>query len=171
MKNDPEQNCSCKEDNDDSRPPHGFGKDVNEYLNNYVRNADTKAGAVIAADLTVGAFLIVNRPPAESCASVLVWVAVLLLVTSAIFGGLVIYPRVPSSGTSLIFWEDILARGGVDAYRGALNDLDSDKREAEYAAQNYHVSQVLHDKYKWIRWCLRFFFVAVTCGAIGIGIG
>ncbi len=42
-------------------PPEGFGKGVNDYLNHYVRNADAKAGVLIAAALTIAAYLLSQR--------------------------------------------------------------------------------------------------------------
>lgn len=150
-------------------PPEGFGKDVNEYLNFYVRNADAKAGVFVAADLTIGAFLLANQPSGW-WAMGLNWLAITLLAASAIFGGLVVYPRTPGRGTGLIFWEDIRSRSTPQEYREAVKYLTLTKVEEEYATQNYHVSQVLHGKYRWIGWCLRVFFVAVLCAALSIGL-
>jgi len=150
-------------------PPEGFGKGVNEYLSHYVRNADAKAGVLVAANLTIGAFLLAHQPTGF-CASIVHWLAIGLLVLSALFGGLVVYPRTPSSGDGLIFWEDILSRRGPEQYQEELKGLDQKKVEGEYAIQNYYVSQVLRKKHNWIRWCLRCFFVAVACAALSIGI-
>jgi hypothetical protein len=150
-------------------PPVGFGKGVNDYLNNYVRNADAKAGVFVAADLTIGGFLLANQPDIY-CASIFNWLAIVLLAVSAFFGGLVVFPRAPSGRTGLIFWEDILSRSGPEQYTEDLKGLNSGRVEEEYATQNYYVSHVLHRKYYWIGWCLWCFFAAVICAAFSVGI-
>lgn len=128
-----------------SGPPDGFGKGVNEYLNNYIRNADAKAGILVAADLTIGAYLLANQP-SDFWACALSWLAIALFAISAVLGRFVVYPRTPSSGIDLIFWEDILSRDDVATYQRDLRSLDSRKVEEEYAAQNFYVSEVLHQR-------------------------
>jgi hypothetical protein len=44
------------------RAPTGFGKGVNDYLNQYVMVADAKAGAILAANLALSAALLDHKP-------------------------------------------------------------------------------------------------------------
>src|SRR5688500_9776158 len=96
------------------------------------KHADANAGVLIAVDLTIGRFLLAQQPGGLYAYLFNVF-AIVLLAISAFFGGLVIYPRILSSGTSLVFWGDIASRGGLNEYRKDLSVLGPDEVEKEYA--------------------------------------
>ena len=151
-----------------SGPPHGFGKGVNDYLNHYINVADAKAGATVAADLTLATLLLSNLPTGgwRLC---LGWLAIALFVVSAILGGLVVFPRRPSGRNGVIFWEDIFTRQSASDYLNDLKPLDANAVEEAYATQNWYVSQVLHSKYSLMQFCIGFFIAGIVPAAISVG--
>jgi hypothetical protein len=154
----------------DSRPPTGFGKGVNDYLNHYITLTDSKAGALLAASVAVGALLLSDDWKALTHAGKLARGASLMLFAAA--GGCaawVVYPRLPSGRRGVIFWEDIRSHKDLSDYSNAVRELDSDAVEHEYAAQNYFVSAVLHSKMMVTQSAIRLFIgglVAATMAAV-----
>ena len=53
-----------------AKPPSGFGKDVNQYLNHYVNVADAKAAGILTADLTIGGYIMPKVPVTLLAASI-----------------------------------------------------------------------------------------------------
>ncbi len=142
------------------RPPLGFGKGVNDYLNQYVVIADAKAAAVLAANLALGVALLDQKP-----ASGPAWIfaaAFSMLVLSSVICLLAVFPRLPAGGDGPIFWEDIRKRGSLAVYRSQLRSLDENDVERAYAAQNWYVSQLLHKKYRLAQWGIATFALAVA---------
>ncbi len=148
-------------------PPPGFGKDVNDYLNHYVTLTDTKAGALLAGSVAVGALLLSKDWPAITgpgqCARA---VALVLLAVAAGHSLWVIYPRLPSGRRGLIFWEDIRCHPDLDSYRAAVQQLDEAKVEQEYAAQNFFVAPVVHRKMELTQRVIRWFVAGLAMAAI-----
>lgn len=135
------------------KPPLGFGKDVNKYLNHYVNVADTKAAGTLTASLALAGYLITTRP-AESWPLLFHWIALLLLLTSGTMALLTIYPRTPKIGSSVIFWEDIRSRS-LDVYLKDLGQVDEVEVERQYGAQNHLISGVLQNKYNAVQQAMR----------------
>ncbi len=151
-------------------PPAGFSKEVNTYLNHYVTVADTKAGAVVTADLAIIALLVAYDPP-NDIACALRWLAGAGYLVSAALGAFVIFPRIPHGGNGLIFWEDIRSRGSAEKYFSDLAGVGAVEVEREYAHQNYHVSNVLHTKYWWGRLCILGAITATVVATIMVIVG
>ena len=95
------------------------------------------------------------NPPIVFCALVFHWFAVVLMLTSGIMALLTIYPRTPSVGSSLVFWEDVRSRGTLDTYLNELRCMDEAEVERQYGAQNYIVSGILSAKYGRVRLGMR----------------
>ncbi len=146
------------------QPPLGFGKGVNDYLNQYVVIADAKAAAVLAANLALGVALLDHKPVTGP-----MWVfaaAFAMLVLSSAICLFVVFPRLPAGGDGPIFWEDIRSRGSLAVYRSQLRSLDENDVERAYAAQNWYVSQLLHKKYRLAQWGIVTFALAVALCAL-----
>jgi hypothetical protein len=142
------------------RPPRGFGKGVNDYLNHYVMVADAKAGAILAANLALGAALLDNKAETDP-----LWrfaAALSMLALSSLICMFVIVPRLPGGGEGPIFWEDIRKRGSLAVYSSQLRSLDDDDVEREYASQNWHVSRLLHKKFRSVQWAIGTFGLGVA---------
>jgi hypothetical protein len=105
-----------------------FNKNVNDYLSYHVKFADTKAGIFLA-----GCFAIVSTLTKSQFSlhlpGILVIIATICFAISAIFGFLVIIPRLPTGQNGLIFWEDIRAWNSKEKYLTEIKDLD--KKEIE----------------------------------------
>jgi hypothetical protein len=136
----------------------GFGKDVNDYYNHYIALADAKAAGFIAAALTVGAEAL-KLHPTTTFGGVLKWLAVSALGAAVAAATYVIFPRLPSGRRGLVFWEDVRTRVDHDEYEREVAKLSEAGIEAEFAAQNFFVADVLHRKHYWVRWGIVLFLV------------
>lgn len=143
----------------------GFGKDVNDYFNHYITLADAKAAAFIAASLTVGAATLKLRPTTSS-GDALRWCAVAALGASLAACAHVVFPRLPSGRRGLIFWEDVRTFKDHEDYQREVAGLQVPSVEAEYAAQNYFVADVLHRKHYWVRWGVVLFLIGTGLSVV-----
>jgi hypothetical protein len=143
------------------RPPTGFGKGVNSYLNEYVRVADAKAAAFLAATLTV-AGLTLRLKPEGSLSQTARWLSLAALAYGMFECGRVLFPRLPRGRMGLIFWEDIRVRTSASLYEEDLKGLDDAAVESEYAAQNWFVSKLLHTKFAAVQRSIIAFFVGAA---------
>jgi hypothetical protein len=144
-------------------PPTGFGRGVNDYLNYYVTVADAKATAFLAGNLTA-VTLLLTLDPKTPISSAFRWLSFVSFVVSTGFCAWAIFPRLPSGRLGAVFWEDIQFFKKVDEYENQLSKLDEPAVEVEYAHQNWHVSAVVHKKFRAVQWAILFFFAAVGLG-------
>ncbi len=142
------------------KPPSGFGKDVNNYLNHYVSIADAKAAGVLTADFTLCGYLVTNIP-SMFWPLIFHWVALVLLLFSGFMALYTLLPKTPRIGSSLIFWEDVRAHTTMDTYLRELSQADEEEVERQYGAQNYLVSGVLTRKYACVRWAMTALMLAI----------
>lgn len=159
------QNQSDIATNDESQGwdavPEYFGKDVNDYLNHYITVADAKAGAFLASSLVLGT-LLVSQNYSSFGIRVLMFLSLIFLGLSALACAVVIFPRLPSGGNGLIFWEDIREHKSLDEYINELKSVSDFRLKKEYASQNYLVSYVLHDKHVWLQRAITSFGIGVV---------
>jgi hypothetical protein len=144
-------------------PPKDFGRGVNDYLNHYVTVADGKAAALLAADVGL-AVVIAGQTTFPT--SIVLRVAMAIFAVSAVFCATVVFPRLPSGRTGLIFWEDIRRRASVSDYQRDLMEATEEIVEREYAAQNWYVSRVLHTKHRRLQLATVMFVAALLAAAI-----
>jgi hypothetical protein len=144
----------------DVGPPPGFGKGVNDYLNDYVKAADAKATAFLVANLSVAA-LVLRLKPVMVLPWAVRWVALGALAVSVFYCAWVVFPRLPKGRMGVVFWEDIRFFKSPELYEHELLNMDDAAIEAEYAAQNWFVSGVLHDKFTAVRRAIVSFFVGI----------
>lgn len=128
-------------------------KSINDYLNHYVAITDTKSGALaIMATITLtltGNFMRESMSSSEQWA---LKAAVCMHLATFIACGFVVFPRKPSRGDSVVFWEDVSLCKNVGDYQEKVKlALDSGFMGLEYAAQNFYVSKVLSKKNKALR--------------------
>jgi hypothetical protein len=140
-------------------------RQINSYLNHYVTVTDAKAIGIIAGVFASAAFLLKDIPCTASGIFGVYCMAALFHAVAASLGLAAIYPRVPSMGTSVIFWEDINLRKSLGDYiKDYKTTCSSDFLDEEYATQNYYVSKVLHRKTALVRWSIRVFVLALIAG-------
>lgn len=132
-------------------PPIGFGKTINEYLNQYVAIADAKAGAIIAANVVTITLLASIIVP-NKIFGITIFIAVVLFSISTVISTMVIYPRIVRNDVpGVIFWEDIRTFKNFDEYFSKLQKFDLFQVEREYASQNFTLSNILRTKHRFIR--------------------
>jgi hypothetical protein len=129
-------------------PDEPFGKGINDYYNHYILLTDGKAAAVFAVSVALIAVLVDpdGQPQTTVHGWCFHWAAVLAFATAIGFSAWTIIPRLPSGRRGLIFWEDVQTFPDYTEYQRAVAGLTSDQIEAEYAAQNFFVSRVVHRK-------------------------
>lgn len=142
-------------------PPSGFGEGVNTYLNQHITVADAKIVALIGANLTISVLLLASQP-SSYWTSISNWVAVITLGLSALLGVFALYPRLIGTEKGLIFWEDIASRKTPLEYLSAVQHLNPQQIESEYAIHNFYTSKILCAKYRTIQWCARLFMIGIV---------
>lgn len=143
----------------------GFGKDVNDYYNQYITLADAKAAGFFAATLTVGA-AVLKLQTATPMAAFFRGFAILVLGAALGACAHVVFPRLPSGRRGLIFWEDVRTFKGHEAYQLEVAGLTGPDIENEYAAQNFFVADVVHRKHYWVRWGILLFLLGAGSGVV-----
>lgn len=141
-------------------PPAGFGKGVNTYLNDYVRVADAKAAAFLAANFAATT-LALRIGPTTTLPSVCRWLALAAFAISTCFCAWTLYPRLPKGHMGVVFWEDIMCFNKKELYITELKGMDEEAVEVEYAAQNWFVSKVVHKKLLAVQRAILWFVTAV----------
>ena len=137
---------------------------VNEYLSFYVAVADAKAGAIARAS---GVALVVLGDHLETrnlgaalfgIGAAIAFVVALALAVTCLF------PRRPSHGDSLVFWEDIARKHPLpDSYVAAWLAATDDQIAHHLITQNYWVARVLATKYRLLRWSIATAMVGLAC--------
>lgn len=139
-----------------------FAKHINEYLNSYIRLADTKAGVIIA--LSIGFItLLINQNIIEFLyaeylntlikmpAFYILTISLILLVLGLIFSIVVIFPRTSIKGKEgLIFWDNIknIKKNEYIQKVLELNDKDIINCILEH---NHDLAEVAGKKYRYLR--------------------
>ena len=149
------------------KAPEGFSKGINDYLNLYILAADAKIFAILAAALVIAGILLSIKPNGTLPFAFNIF-AVISLVSTVLTGIFVIYPRLPSQGDSVVFWEDIVRRKNLHEYRDDVKTIDEERAEQAYVTQNYYASQVLHRKYQYTRVCLILFVIGLVLGFVSL---
>jgi len=150
------------------KPPHGFSKGVNDYLNYYVTVSDAKAAVLIALDFAVLQFLLKNH--FEPIGDVpLHFLALSFLSLSVLISAFVLFPRLPKGSSGVIFWEDVLEMQSPQNYELKLMTIDESLVEREYSHQNFYISSVVHRKMRLMQLAIVLFafgFAATLVSAI-----
>ena len=138
-----------------------IARQINGLLNHYVSVLDAKASAFLAGNVAAGSFLLRDMPQAM-CWRVLFFTALGSYAVSVVMAGATIFPRLPKTGDSVLFWGDIAATGSVKAYTERFDAvLDGGRLDEQYLAQNYLTSRLLRRKLRCLRASIAIFFVAL----------
>jgi len=147
-------------------PSLDFAWNVHEYINEYIRFADAKAGAVIAfASALIAALYaaglhkqVLTKPLSESgWFGVLAVAAFLLLGTGVLLAGYAIRPRlINRQSQGFVFWGSILGYGtSTDLWRAFQNQAE--EHLTEHLVHHLHtLAHVCDRKYFWVgvsMWC------------------
>jgi hypothetical protein len=136
-------------------------KGVNDLLNHYVTVFDTKASAFLAGNVAAASFLL-REMPHPMCAKWLYFISLTFYATSVLMAGMTIFPRLPRSSKSVIFWGDISAHRDLETYASEFDKvIDSSQMDDQYIAQNFYTALVIKRKCHSLRWCISFFFIGL----------
>lgn len=135
---------------------------VNGLLNQFVGVLDTKASMFLAGNIASATFLLKDAPHTWWWCRVLYFISLGCYGASVVMAGATIFPRLPKTGNSVLFWGDIAAHQTAESYTAHFDSvLDAGKLDDQYLAQNYLTARLLLRKYKCLRACIRLFFVAL----------
>lgn len=144
-----------------SLPRIEVAQQVNALLNQFVGVLDTKASMFLAGNIAAATFLLRDSTHEWWC-HVLYFVSLTAYSASVVMAGVTIFPRLPKTGNSVIFWGDIAGHKTAESYTGHFDTvLDSGKLDDEYLAQNYLTARLLMRKYRCLRACILLFFIAL----------
>ena len=136
-------------------------RQVNGLLNHFVGVFDAKASAFLAGNVAAGSFLLRSLPEPLR-ARVLFFVALGAYAASVLMAGATIFPRLPKTGDSVLFWGDIAANGSVKTYADRFDAvLDAGHLDDQYLAQNYLTARLINRKNRCLRACIILFFIAL----------
>ena len=134
---------------------------VNALLNQFVGVLDTKASMFLAGNIASATFLLKDSPHEWWC-RILYFISLGCYGASVVMAGATIFPRLPKTGNSVLFWGDIAGHKTAQSYTARFDSvLDSGQLDEEYLAQNYLTARLLMRKYKCLRACIMLFFVAL----------
>ena len=152
------------------------------YINEYIRFADQKAGALIGVSSAVlGAMVWADlpgkfKPPAGLFYQLLIAIAFIALFISFVLAWWAIYPGLLSLKSSApetpdkpspIFFEEIQGQT-VESYVERTSLLSEEEWGNAAAKHCWQLSKVAHDKYYWIRLSARFWLVGTVLACIMI---
>ena len=143
-----------------------------DHLNHYISLADNKASILLTAQF---AFLGLDANALSNLAvdSQLVrWCSLLSGasgVVSIFLAGWVVYPRMPKPQKGLIFWENIIEYDSADNSQEEVNGLNDGDVRDRLAQENYHLAEVAHGKYSYLRWSLRGTAVMLLLAVVSTG--
>ena len=143
-----------------------FCRNVNQYLHQYIVVADAKIFALVGINATLAALLLASQSTA-SWTAIIIRGAIISFGISVLIGVVALYPQLQSGRKGLIFWEDILTRGTLAEYQADLQKLSVSQVEKEYTQENYYLSKILHQKYRYIGWCIIFFILGLFFAVVG----
>ncbi len=138
-----------------------IARQINGLLNHFVGVLDAKASAFLAGNVAAGTFLL-REMPQEVFWRVLYFTALGGYAVSVLMAGATIFPRLPKTGHSVLFWGDIAAYGSVKAYTDRFDEvLDSGQLDDQYLAQNFLTARLLRRKLRCLRASIALFFIAL----------
>ena len=138
-----------------------IARQVNGLLNHFVGVLDAKASAFLAGNVAAGSFLL-REMPQPMWGRVLFFIALGSYAISVLMAGATIFPRLPKTGDSVLFWGDIAATGSIKSYTARFDAvLDAGRLDEQYLAQNFLTSRLLRRKLLCLRACIALFFVAL----------
>lgn len=139
-----------------------YAQGVHQYVNEYIRFADTKAAFLFAFVSGVIGFLFSKEMfiDINICRlfnlDLFVWLAflgTLGLVVAGIFSFLVIKPQLfPRKQNGLIFWETVANYLNAKTYTAEVLALTDDGIVAQLIDHTYQLSLVARNKYRWLAW-------------------
>ncbi|MCP5119872.1 MAG: hypothetical protein GY953_54430 [bacterium] len=160
----------------DVGPPPGFGKNLYDDLNLYVRVVDTRVRVQLGLSGAVLAYLsVIDASKYGGSASIIAICQPLGLLLQVLSITFALYAMRPGAGRGeerprgkeyAIFWEDIGSLGSHGAYIERLKRTDALEIERQYAIGNYYMSKIMTRKFEWLRRSYRAFVAGGVPAAV-----
>lgn len=129
---------------------YGFTQLQNTYLNNSLRFADTKAGALIAVNGVIIKFIADFVAQWTGIAHWLAVTSIALLVISIFLSIIVVFPKnVKDNGKGFIYW-GFIANDTLENYNNQIRNEPTSELLDESIRNNYIQAHVLTKKFKWL---------------------
>jgi hypothetical protein len=157
-----------------------FAWKTHEYINNYIRFADTKAAFVVAwSSAIIGTLYVGHLHEAVmqsrftlndiSFTTTLAALALPLLSASFLGAAWSIIPRLPTKQRSgLVFWESILVHASGDLYANALGRNDGNQLARHLCVQIHTIAAVARKKYFCVTVSMWLAFFGTILGILAI---
>ncbi|QSO49183.1 Pycsar system effector family protein [Alicyclobacillus mengziensis] len=149
-----------------------FNKNEMSYLNDYIKFADTKAGALVGLDGLMLKFdLNQFATPLTYTPSQLIGIlALVILLLAIVLDVLVVFPRTGSKPRrGAIFWDNVVQFKRAAQYQSYVLGLDENELNKIMAEQNFHLAETAHRKYHVLKsafWASAFGAIIVLLTAI-----
>lgn len=158
-------------------------RDVGQYIGDYIKFADAKAGLILTFVAAVGAIVGATAPSAFAAAKTVnvVFAVVLLTALLVTAGSMVfvtwytieaIYPRRPLANASLVSFPDIAAMT-ADDYANKVAQLSSAQALRDYSLHNATLARIAVAKFAAISramWCARIALFGAYAAAVTYGV-
>lgn len=132
----------------------------NTYLNNSIRFADTKAGALVAVNGIVLKFIYDVFKDADLLYDQLFFIGISMLILGIVFSVTVVYPkRLNRKSKGLFYWENI-SYMDKDEYVNTLVDIEPAELLKLAYENNYYQAKILTKKFNHLHYAFVFSFVA-----------
>jgi hypothetical protein len=158
-----------------------FGRNVNGYLRDYIKYADTKAGILllIEAGLLYKVteswrwILKLNTQAVDISAFQIFLMALttLSLLVSLFIALGVIFPRLGEKGKKkgYIFWLDVAKFPSAETYAKEVLDLPEKELDTILSEQNYYLSVTAKRKYQWLQWAFYLGIPSIFVNIVVLG--
>ncbi len=132
-----------------------FAEEIHQYIREYIRLADQKAGFIFTASVALLALLYqkgvfknwLRLPNQWHLADVFALLAVLALSLAAFTSICVVVPRLKGSPRGYIYWNSIAAYESGDKYAEAIIDLTKPELAGSKLKHCYELAKVCRSKY------------------------
>lgn len=156
-----------------------FAVFVHEYLQEFIKFADQKAGFIFAIASAILTFLVKQQVQRNVLASIsnrglsewAGFLALLLMATADVLSLLVVLPRLRGKGTGLVYWKGILDAKGPSDYVLRIRRLGDDGLNTAVLEHCYELAGIADRKYellKWAMWSGAFGAIAAGCVLLGL---
>ena len=143
-----------------------FINNLNNHLNNSLRFADTKAGALVAANGLIAKFLVDLNLKGSAIGSILFKCGLIAILFGIFFSIFVVLPRTKNSKKKDIIYWDNIANMEMQEYTETVSSISNDKLFEKQIENNYFQAVILKVKFR----RLRTAFLVSMAGYLSIAI-
>lgn len=129
-----------------------FANNHNNHLNNSIRFADTKAGALVAANGLIAKFVFDAAQDLPTIPMILLAIGFMLLIAGIVLAILVVFPqKLHSKEKGILYWENVV-NYDLDEYVETIETMDAATLRKNAIANNYIQAKILTKKFSILRY-------------------